>query len=67
MSGKNNYKFGDGPRLIFGASMPRQTINEIDKIRGDTTRSLWLYRAAVKELERQKKIIVPEQEAPLTN
>ena len=55
MSGKNNKKFGNSPRLVFGASMSRQTIYEIDKIRGDTPRSLWLYRAAVKELERQRK------------
>jgi metal-responsive CopG/Arc/MetJ family transcriptional regulator len=29
-------------------------LREIDEIRGDTSRSLWMRRAAAKELERQK-------------
>jgi metal-responsive CopG/Arc/MetJ family transcriptional regulator len=38
----------------FGASFSRQIVQEIDKVRGDTNRSLWLQRAAEMELARQK-------------
>lgn len=39
----------------FGAYMPRQLVYEIDQIRGDIPRSRWLRKAAIKELELQKK------------
>jgi hypothetical protein len=48
-------KLDKGYRLVFGASMPRQVVQEIDRVRGDTPRSLWLQRLAVKELQRVKK------------
>jgi hypothetical protein len=48
-------KFDKGYRLVFGASMPRQVVQEIDSVRGDTPRSLWLQRLATKELQRVKK------------
>jgi hypothetical protein len=38
----------------FGVCFPRQVISEIDEIRGDTNRTLWLKRLAIKELERQQ-------------
>jgi hypothetical protein len=42
-------------RFRFGASFARPVAFEIDKVRGDTNRSLWLERLAIKELERLKK------------
>ena len=36
--------------------MPHHIVLEIDKARGDTNRSLWLQRLAIKELERQRKL-----------
>jgi hypothetical protein len=39
----------------FGASFPAQVVKEIDSVRGDTNRSLWLQRVAIKELERYKE------------
>lgn len=47
----------DGNKVRFGMSFPRQILLEVDKVRGDTPRSWWLYRLAVKELERQKNMI----------
>lgn len=38
-------------RYRFGTSFSRQVVNQIDNVRGDTNRSLWLERLAVKELE----------------
>ena len=37
-----------------GVSFYPDILREIDSIRGDTSRSLWLRRAAIRELERQK-------------
>jgi hypothetical protein len=39
----------------FGISMESQVLKDIDRIRGDTNRSLWLKRLAVRELESLKK------------
>jgi hypothetical protein len=36
--------------LNFDATMPKQLIKEIHKVRGELPRSVWLYRATVKEL-----------------
>jgi hypothetical protein len=44
-----------GLKRIFSISMPKLLVKGIDEIRGDTSRSLWLQRAAIKELECQKK------------
>jgi hypothetical protein len=38
----------------FGISMESQVLKDIDRIRGDTNRSLWLKRLAVRELESLK-------------
>jgi hypothetical protein len=46
----------DGNKYRFGASFPSHIITEIDRVRGDTPRSWWLYRLAIKELERQKNL-----------
>lgn len=35
----------------FGTSFSRQVVVEMDKVRGDTNRSLWLQRLARKELQ----------------
>jgi hypothetical protein len=43
-------------RKVFGASLPRQILAEIDRVRGDTNRSLWFQRLALKELERLKNL-----------
>jgi hypothetical protein len=53
----SDYKKADtGPRLVFGASMPREVVKEIDKVRGEMPRSRWLKMIAIKEIERQKKL-----------
>ncbi len=49
-------------RVHFGASFKRRTLLEVDQIRGDTNRSLWLERLAIKELERKKKKEEEERE-----
>jgi hypothetical protein len=41
-----------GLMRIFSISMPKLLVKDIDAIRGDTPRSLWLQRAAIKELEK---------------
>ncbi len=38
-----------------GVSFYPDMLKEIDSIRGDTSRSLWLRRAVIRELERQRK------------
>jgi hypothetical protein len=43
-------------RVHFGASFTRRTLSEVDERRGDTNRSLWLERLAIKELGRLKKL-----------
>lgn len=40
---------------MFGVYMQPNLRNEIDSIRGDIPRSKWLSKAAIHELERQKK------------
>lgn len=55
MVSSNESKYSQGANRIFGASLPRYIVQEIDVVRGDTARSLWLRRAAVKELEIQKR------------
>jgi hypothetical protein len=42
-------------RRDFGVAMPEDMLAEIDRIRGDTPRNVWIRRAAVAELERIKK------------
>jgi metal-responsive CopG/Arc/MetJ family transcriptional regulator len=37
-----------------GVSFYGSLLRDIDEIRGDTNRSLWIRRAALRELERQK-------------
>ena len=50
----------DEERVHFGTSFRRRTLLELDQVRGDTNRSLWLERLAIKELERQKKSSIGE-------
>jgi hypothetical protein len=42
-------------RVNFEATMSRSVVFEIDKVRGDTNRTLWLERLAIRELQRVKK------------
>ena len=44
----------------FGVSMDKSVLEGIDRTRGDTARSLWLKRLAVKELERLHKLEQPD-------
>lgn len=44
-----------GNKIYFGTSFNRQTVLDIDRIRGDVPRSRWLQRLAVQEVERLKK------------
>ena len=46
----------------FGVSLDRNVLEGIDKMRGDTSRSLWLKRLAVKELERLGQLEKPQQQ-----
>ena len=46
----------------FGTSFPRQVVVEMDKVRGDTNRSLWLQRLARKELQWLK--MIEQQQEP---
>jgi hypothetical protein len=39
----------------FGIRMPEDMMQEIDRVRGDCPRNVWIRRAAVAELERIKK------------
>jgi hypothetical protein len=42
--------------ICFGVSMPRNIVLEIDKIRGDIPRSMWLRRAGLRELHSMSAI-----------
>ena len=46
----------------FGTSFSRQVVVEMDKVRGDTNRSLWLQRLARKELQWLK--MIEQQQEP---
>ena len=50
---KRRIKGGDKAKDV-GVSMYEKTIKQIDAIRGDTNRSLWIRRAVHNELERLK-------------
>ncbi len=42
--------------LDVSVSINESILNAIDAIRGDTNRSLWIRRAAIKELQRLKEL-----------
>ena len=53
--GKIDQRVKEDRAFRFGISMPRNVVLEIDKVRGDTPRSMWLRRAGLKELEKNKQ------------
>jgi hypothetical protein len=55
LMGNIDQRVKEGRAFRFGISMPRNVVLEIDKVRGDIPRSMWLRRAGLKELERQDK------------
>jgi hypothetical protein len=56
MTGMTNFNQMDKKTYkMFGVYMQPKLREEIDIIRGDIPRSRWLSKAAIRELERQKK------------
>lgn len=55
-------KMSHDKALDVSISMNESILKAIDATRGDTNRSLWLRRLAIKELERQKKLQQQQEE-----
>jgi hypothetical protein len=56
LSKMSHYIQPRGRAMDVSISLNESVLKAIDSVRGDTNRSLWLRRLAIKELERLKKL-----------